>query len=310
MSYSPFPFVSVIIPFFNDELFLSEAVESVLKQDYQNWELLLVDDGSTDRSSTIAKRYAEQFASKVIYCEHEGHVNKGVCASRNLGIRQGRGELIALLDSDDVWLPEKLSNQVNIFLENHGIAMVAEGSLYWYSWTNSTEKDVSVPVGASENRVYLPKELSFLLYPLGHGAAPCPSGLIITKQCWESVGGFEESFIKENQLYEDQAFLSKIYLTEKVFVSDKCHNLYRQHPESCVHTVKTQGKYIIVRQYFLKWFLKYLLNKGVSDRRLNTLVSKALRTSRYPVLHRLIYSSVFGKLNKVVSEVRKTLSFK
>jgi len=98
------PLVSVVIPFLNGEQFLREAIESVFAQTYSHWELLLVDDGSSDASTQIAMRYAQQNGEKVRYLDHDGHLNRGVCASRNLGIRQARGELIALLDVDDVWL--------------------------------------------------------------------------------------------------------------------------------------------------------------------------------------------------------------
>ncbi len=106
--------VSVVISFLNEENFLTEAIDSVIKQDYPCWELLLVDDGSTDKSTGIAKIYAAQNPDKIKYLEHEGHLNKGLSASRNMGINQAKGELVALLDADDVWLPNKLSHQVAI----------------------------------------------------------------------------------------------------------------------------------------------------------------------------------------------------
>src|SRR3712207_4310946 len=106
------PLVSCIVTFLNAEEFLGEAVESVFAQTHENLELLLVDDGSTDGSTKIARRYAERVPEKVRYLEHEGHENKGAAASRNLGMGEARGEYIALLDSDDVWLGGKLEEQV------------------------------------------------------------------------------------------------------------------------------------------------------------------------------------------------------
>src|SRR5260221_1467443 len=101
------PLVSVIIAFLNEQRFLEEAIKSVLEQDYKHWELLLVDDGSTDPSTGIALKYADTFPNKIIYCEHADHINKGLSASRNHGIRRARGSLVAFLDADDVWLPAK-----------------------------------------------------------------------------------------------------------------------------------------------------------------------------------------------------------
>ena len=86
------PLVSVITIFFNEEKFIEDAVKSVFAQTYQDWELLLVDDGSTDKSTEIARRLAEQHPEKVRYLEHDGHKNRGMSASRNLGIRNADGE--------------------------------------------------------------------------------------------------------------------------------------------------------------------------------------------------------------------------
>jgi hypothetical protein len=88
------PLVSAIIIFLNAEKFIREAIESVFAQTYDNWELLLVDDGSTDASTEIAHRYAEQYAGKVRYLEHEDHQNLGMSASRNLGINNAKGKYI------------------------------------------------------------------------------------------------------------------------------------------------------------------------------------------------------------------------
>lgn len=304
MSLSDSPLVSVVIAFFNEERFLAEAIESVLNQEYQDWQLLLADDGSTDQSTAIAKRYAEQFPDKIIYCEHEGHVNKGVCASRNYGIEQGRGQFIALLDADDVWRPEKLSNQVRIFQKHRDVSMIVEASLYWYSWKDSMEKDVLIPVGAPANRVYQPTELSALLYPLGSGAAPCPSGLMLKKQAWQAVGGFEESFTKQYQLYEDQAFLSKVYLKEKVYVSDTCNNLYRQRLGSCVQSVKEQGQYLHVRRHFLEWLVRYIRVEKPAHVGLNTLLAKALFPYRHPFRYKLANFSSAQVIKKLLARVK------
>src|SRR5919202_2999091 len=106
--------VSVVVPFWNDKKFIQETIESVFAQTYENWELLLVDDGSTDGSTQIALRYAEQYPEKVRYLEHPGHQNRGMSAARNLGISHAKGAYIGFLDADDVWLPYKLEQQVAI----------------------------------------------------------------------------------------------------------------------------------------------------------------------------------------------------
>jgi glycosyltransferase involved in cell wall biosynthesis len=127
------PLVSGIIIFLNAERFIQEAIESVFAQAYAAWELLLVDDGSTDGSTAIARRYAAQHPGRVRYLEHPGHRNHGISASRNLGIRNAKGAYIALLDADDVWLPYKLERQVAILDSQPEASMVYGSTQYWYS---------------------------------------------------------------------------------------------------------------------------------------------------------------------------------
>jgi glycosyltransferase involved in cell wall biosynthesis len=100
--------VSVIIPTFNRGWILKEAVDSVLAQDYKGFELIVVDDGSTDNTSEILASYGNDI--RVLFQE-----NKGVSASRNRGIAETSGQFIAFLDSDDLWLPQKLSTQVEFY---------------------------------------------------------------------------------------------------------------------------------------------------------------------------------------------------
>ncbi|CAN5545617.1 hypothetical protein BH11BAC3_BH11BAC3_31700 [soil metagenome] len=279
------PLVSVIIAFLNEEKYLDDAVKSVLAQDYTNWELILIDDGSTDNSTQMALDYTTALKGKIIYCEHDQHKNRGLSASRNYGISKSKGNLIAILDADDVWLPGKLSNQVAIFEKNPGTGMIAEASSYWVSWSDKNLKDTTIPVGAEQDKLYEPPALMYILYPLRNGAAPCPTALILTAEAFKRSGGFEESFIKEFGLYEDQAFLSKIYSNEKVYISSACNNLYRQRPESIVSTVHISGKYHKVRRYFLEWLKADLEKRNITDIRLNRMVDKSLLYYQKPIIY-------------------------
>ena len=81
----------MIMIFLDERRFIQEAIQSVLSQTYEHWELLLVDDGSRDGSSEIARRIATQYPAKVRYLEHTGHQNLGMSASRNLGVRHAKG---------------------------------------------------------------------------------------------------------------------------------------------------------------------------------------------------------------------------
>ncbi len=103
--------VSVVIPTYNRAAFLEEAIESVLSQDYEDYELIVVDDGSTDGTGDMVGR----FAGRMTFIRQD---NRGVSCARNSGIEISTGEYIALLDSDDMWLPDKLSSQIDFFTRN------------------------------------------------------------------------------------------------------------------------------------------------------------------------------------------------
>ena len=118
------PLVSAIIIFLNEERFLAQAIASVLQQSLADWELLLVDDGSTDESTAIARGFAQRDPSRIRYFEHAGHANRGMSAARNLGLDHARGSYIAFLDADDIWLPEKLREQVSALNDNPRAGMV------------------------------------------------------------------------------------------------------------------------------------------------------------------------------------------
>ena len=117
------PRISVIIPTYNRAWTLKEAVDSVLAQDYKNYELIVVDDGSTDETRSVLD-----------YCFNEityiYQPNKGVSSARNTGIQIASGELIAFLDSDDLWLPQKLSVQADFF-EKNPKALICQTEEIW-----------------------------------------------------------------------------------------------------------------------------------------------------------------------------------
>jgi glycosyltransferase involved in cell wall biosynthesis len=106
------PVVSVIIPVYNAAAHLETAVQSVLAQTYPHFELLVVDDGSSDGSLDIARRCAERDPDRIQVLQHPGGINRGVAESRNLAASRARGKYLAFLDADDRWLPEKLARQV------------------------------------------------------------------------------------------------------------------------------------------------------------------------------------------------------
>ena len=117
------PLVSVIIPTYNRGWIIKEAIDSVLAQDFEDFELIIVDDGSTDHTAAIINSYQED----IIILRQK---NQGVSAARNRGLAEASGSFVAFLDSDDLWLPQKLSRQVDFFHSNPD-ALICQTEEIW-----------------------------------------------------------------------------------------------------------------------------------------------------------------------------------
>lgn len=246
------PRVSVIVIFYQAERFLREAVDSVLGQTFSSWELLLVDDGSSDRSVAIAAEAMRHAPDRIRVLRHEGGVNRGMSASRNLGIRSARGEFIAFLDSDDVWLPEKLTEQIEVLDREPDAAMVYGRTRIWHSWEPGdapTRPDFYYELGVEPGRRYDPPRLFNLLIRNRH-QSPTTCNAIVRRSLIERIGGFEDAF---RGMFEDQAFFAKALLAAPAFVDGRVWALYRQHSSSCSAAIAGTPEESEARRRFLRW---------------------------------------------------------
>jgi glycosyltransferase involved in cell wall biosynthesis len=284
------PLISAIIIFFNEERFLEEAIESVFAQTYDNWELLLVDDGSTDQSTEIAQRYSARYPEKVSYLQQEGHQNLGMSSSRNLGIRNAKGTYIAYLDGDDVWLPNMLEKQVSILESQPQAVMVSAPLKLWYSWTRNPEdmhRDALYGLGSGivhpygDTLVRPPSLLKLFL----RDERFIPSSALVRRDVIKSVGGYEDVF---RDGFSDAVVYVKICLTSTVFVSNECLYKYRKHSESYTHKAWHEGEFPGSRQVYLNWIEQYFLEQGVKDPEIWQALKDALWVHNHPRLYRLI----------------------
>ena len=278
------PLVAVIIIFLNAEQFIQEAIDSVFGQTYEEWELLLVDDGSTDGSTAIAQSYAADHPTRVRYLEHSEHANCGMSASRNLGIRHARGKYVAFLDADDTWFSFTLEEQVTILETYSEAAMVYGPLLWWYSWNGNpkdSQRDYVERLGVPPNSLIRPPRLLplFLL-----DKAAVPSGMLVRREAVERVGGFEDVFRGE---YEDQVFCAKLCLNAPVFVSDRCWYRYRQHLDSSVAVGQMTGSTHSARMVFLNWLARYLSDQKIKDPAVWWALKRELWRLKYPRLFHL-----------------------
>jgi glycosyltransferase involved in cell wall biosynthesis len=168
------PLVTVIIPTYNRGWVVQEAIDSVLDQDFSDYELIVVDDGSNDNTREILGAYG-----KAITVLQQS--NRGVSAARNRGIAEAAGRLIAFLDSDDLWLPRKLTTQVKFFEENADAVI------------NQTQ-EIWIRNGARVNPKRKHHKFSGMIFE--RSLALClvsPSAVMIKKSLFDAVGVFDEN---------------------------------------------------------------------------------------------------------------------
>jgi glycosyltransferase involved in cell wall biosynthesis len=306
------PLVSCIIIFLNaGESFFIEAIESILAQTYDNWELLLVDDGSTDKSTQIALQYAEKYPDKVCYLEHEGHQNRGMSAARNLGIHHIKGEYVAFLDADDVWLPNKLEEQVPILQRYPEAAMLYGRTKFWYSWTGYPEdlKRDSITKTSTEFDALIKPPMQLISHLLDEEFYPCICSVLIRRKVFEEIGVFEEEFRTAN---EDMVFHSKVFLNASVFVSSKCWDWYRIHPNSywqSAPTIIRKDNQKVERLKYLTWLERYLSQQEIQSPQVWKALDEALFPYKHTTLYTLavLFQKITTRIKKLVRQIGKQI---
>ena len=269
------PKVSVITPFLNAEKFLSEAVESVLSQTYTSWELLLIDDGSSDASTRIAKNFAAKHAERIRYLEHSNHMNKGMPASRNLGILHSKGEYIAHLDSDDIWSNSLLEDQIAILDHYPTSAMVFGPMRVWFQWpgTQTTRQDYFQRFTFRPDQMLYPPAF----VPLLLSGRNDPAGYLIRRNVLEKVGLYEDCL----EMCEDWALYVKIAMRYEVFVLGKSNYSYRQHASQSCSELRRSGQFHSRFIPFLKWLEAYIASIQCNDPQISRAVRNLVRRNQF-----------------------------
>ena len=209
--------VSIIMPSYNTAKFISETIESVLVQTYTNWELIIVDDCSTDNTDEVVKSFLSY--NRIKYIKNEK--NSGAAVSRNRALREAKGKWIAFLDSDDLWLPVKLEKQIAFMKEND----------YHFSYTNYVEiNEASIPNGRF---ITGPKRITKRgMYNY------CWMGCLTVMYDAETVGLIQIADIKKNN---DYAMWLKICKKTECYLLDEVLAMYRRGRTGSIssHSVKT-----------------------------------------------------------------------
>jgi glycosyltransferase involved in cell wall biosynthesis len=171
------------MPAFNSSVFISEAIDSVIKQTYPHWELIVVDDGSTDNTKEIVENYMRK-DNRIIYFYQE---NCGPAAARNRGIQISKGRYIAFLDSDDIWYADKLEKQMH-FIDSHPGYVVYGGAMYiWEKPGGFLESSESKTFKSFDT---IRENLEYFLF---HPNLTITSAVLLEKSMLERVTLFDES---------------------------------------------------------------------------------------------------------------------
>ena len=201
--------VSIITPTFNSERFIAETILSVQAQTYQDWEMLIVDDGSTDKTLEIISLFQENDPRIKIF---KNETNRGSAYSRNIALQNAKGKWIAFLDSDDIWHPEKLERQIEFMLKNN----------YNFSYTNYCEiNEMSEETGLLITGPNVINKNKMLAY--------CWPGCLTVMYDAEFVGLMQTDEIKINEEY---ALWIKISRKTKCHLLDENLAKYRRHSNS------------------------------------------------------------------------------
>ncbi|MCH7627406.1 MAG: glycosyltransferase family 2 protein [Proteobacteria bacterium] len=215
---------SIIMPVLDQERYLAEAIGSVQAQTFDDWELLVVDDGSTDASLAIAQRFARD-DPRIRVLRHPDGGRHGAAASRNFAIRQARGRWLAFLDGDDLFLPRHLATHVAAFAA-WPQARCIYGATRWLDEASGATRDEDL--GPVAGHCHAPPDLVRRIIVNHEGEVPCTNMVTMERAIALEVGGFEEAF----NLFEDQTLWVKVFARHPVGVIADCCAIYRQHPRS------------------------------------------------------------------------------
>jgi len=220
------PAVSIIIPTYNQANFIDKAINSALKQTYQDFEIIVIDDGSTDDTEEIMKGFKDK---RVKYIKKYKE-NRGISVARNTGIKMAKGKYIALLDSDDEWLPEKLDKQIQL-LQNKSseVGVVC-------SWSYNIDEK-----GNFISKRCLPKRDGYIYEDLLSTDPISVPTVLIRKECFNRVGLFDD-LLNTQQDWDMWIRIAKYYrfaLIKIPLVKYRIHpNQISNNPEAKVITAK------------------------------------------------------------------------
>jgi glycosyltransferase involved in cell wall biosynthesis len=208
--------VGVIVPAFNAAKTLPAALDSVAAQSFDDWQILLVDDGSTDNTAEVVAPYIERFGEKILYIQQE---NRGLPAARNTAVRASTTEFLALLDADDVWLPSRLAESVKVLQERPQAGLA-------YGVIASIDMEGRIGATFEPNRSNAEGRIAPYIY-MRKVDLPCPT-MTFRRSCIDEVGLFDETM----RATEDRDLWLRIAQRHEVAFIPRLLAYYRVSPSS------------------------------------------------------------------------------
>ena len=217
--------VSIIMPSYNTSSYIQETIQSVVNQTYQNWELIIVDDCSSDDTDEIIKPYLKD--TRISY--YKNNKNLGAALSRNKALMVAKGRWIAFLDSDDLWIPDKLHKQI-LFMKEYN---------YHFSYTKYEEiNEKSEPIGLIVSGPSKITRIGMYLY--------CWPGCLTVMSDRDAIGTIQVSDIKKNN---DYAMWIKVSKKSDCHLLSEVLSLYRKRSGS----ISNHGYFKLIRWHYKLW---------------------------------------------------------
>ena len=210
------PAISVIIPTYNRKNHLQQAIESVLSQAFTDYEIIIVDDGSSDGTASIVAEYAIHHSSIRYQYQH----NRGVAAARNCGISMARGKFVCFLDSDDIWKPHKLETQIAFAAQNPDFSIISSDI--------DSFNETGVHKRCAKQSMYSVQS-GYVLQELLFNNWIQTSTVMVRRSLLESVGGFDESV---GQFAEDWVLWMCLATKGPAYFLPEALVFYRLHTDS------------------------------------------------------------------------------
>ena len=294
-------YFSIITPLYNSEHFITDAIESVMKQSFPNWEMIIVDDGSTDNSLAVAEQFANK-DKRIKVAQHENGQNKGVSATRNLGIRHSSYQWLAMLDADDRWLPDKLEKDAAIITNNKCALVYSKAEVIDVQGAIINSKESKTEIKLNRTPVF------------GHGPALIDSFPMAVKEKWgvptSTVVFFKDAATKYGFFNETtgdvEDFLLWYQLAEQgnVYFFNKVSAQYRIHISSWNAENSDYKKLIPRRQKMYHYLLQTVGEENKS------IVSRKLVAEGFKLISRACLVVPHNDLKLVMTSLQKIIKDK